>query len=91
MSAMIISSLDRFIGMARKLEDSGVTNIHLCYAKSTDNLDLSVIALVPFVDYVIVGEDAHGLPYLKHIITEAQLRQIPVLTEERIAAVKVLK
>ncbi len=56
MSAMIISSLDRFIGMAKTLEDRGVTNIHLCYAKSTDNLDLSVIALVPFVDFVIVGE-----------------------------------
>ncbi len=88
MSVMVISSLDRFVGMARKLEVSGVTNIHLCYAKSTDKLDLSVIALVPFVDYVIVGEDAHCLPYLKQIITEAQLRQIPVLPEERIAAVK---
>lgn len=88
MSAMIISSLDRFIGMARKLENSGVTNIHLCYAKSTDNVDLSVIALVPFVDYVIVGEDAHCLPYLKQIIMEAQLRNIPILPEERIAAVK---
>ena len=50
MSAMIISSLDRFIGMARKLEDYGVTNIHLCYAKSNGDLDISVIALVPFVD-----------------------------------------
>jgi len=88
MSAMVISSLDRFIGMARILENSGVTNIHLCYAKHTDSLDLSVIALVPFVDYVIVGEDAHRLPYLKQIITEAQLRQIPVLPEGRIAAVK---
>lgn len=85
---MVISSLDRFIGMAKKLESSGVTNIHLCYAKGTANLDLSVVALVPFVDYVIVGEDAHRLPYLKHIITEAHLRQIPVLPEERITAVK---
>ncbi len=88
MSAMIISSLDRFIGMARKLENSGVTNIHLCYAKSTDKLDISVIALVPFVDSVIVGEDAHCLPHLKQIITEAQLRNIPILPEERIASVK---
>lgn len=88
MSAMIISSLDRFIGMAKTLEDRGVTNIHLCYAKSTDDLDLSVIALVPFVDFVIVGEDARSLPYLKQIITEAQLRHIPVLPEERIASVK---
>ena len=88
MSAMVISSLDRFLSVARKLEGSGVTNIHLCYAKQMDKFDLSVVALVPFVDYVIVGEDAHNLPYLKHIITEAQLRQIPVLPEDRIAAVK---
>ncbi|MCF6154492.1 MAG: hypothetical protein E3K36_04405 [Candidatus Brocadia sp.] len=88
MSAMIISSLDRFIGMARKLETYGVTNIHLCYAKSTDDLDISVIALVPFVDFVILGKDAHYLPYLNQIVKEAQLRHIPVLPEERIASVK---
>ncbi|MFN3532186.1 MAG: hypothetical protein ACK41Q_06675 [Candidatus Brocadia sp.] len=88
MSAMIISSLDRFIVMARKLEEYGVTNIHLCYAKNNGDLDISVIALVPFVDFVILGEDAHYLPYLSQIIKEAQLRHIPVLPEERIAAVK---
>lgn len=88
MSAMIISSLDRFIGMARKLEEYGVTNIHLCYAKSNGDLDMTVIALVPFVDFVILGKDAHYLPYLSQIIKEAQLRHIPVLPEERIAAVK---
>ncbi|GAN34285.1 MAG: hypothetical protein DYG83_08265 [Candidatus Brocadia sp. AMX2] len=88
MSAMVISSLDRFISMARKLEAYGVTNIHLCYAKSTDDLDISVIALVPFVDYVILGQDAHYLPYLNQIVKEAQLRHIPVLPEERIVAVK---
>ncbi len=88
MSAMIISSLDRFIGMARKLEGYGVTNIHLCYAKNNGEVDISVIALVPFVDFVILGKDAHYLPYLNRIVNEARLRSIPVLTEERIAAVK---
>lgn len=88
MSAMIISSLDRFIGMARKLEDYGVTNIHLCYAKNNGDLDISVIALVPFVDFVILGKDAHYLPYLNQIVKEAQLRHIPVLPEEQIAAGK---
>ena len=88
MSAMIISSLDRFIGMARKLEESGVTNIHLCYAKNSGDLDTSVIALVPFVDFVILGKDAHYSPYLNQIIEEARTRRIPVLPEERIAAVK---
>jgi hypothetical protein len=88
MSAMIISSLDRFIGIARKLEDLGVTNLHLCYAKNSGDLDISVVALVPFVDLVILGEDAHYLPYLNQIVHEAQIRQIPVLPEERIAAVR---
>lgn len=88
MSAMIISSLDRFIDMARKLEDYGVTNIHLCYARNSGNMDISVIALVPFVDFVILGKDAHYLPYLSQIVKEAQLRHIPVLPEERIALVK---
>lgn len=88
MSAMIISSLDRFIGMAKKLENSGVTNIHLCYAKNSSEVDISVIALVPFVDFVVLGEDAHCLPYLNQIINEAKIRSIPVLPEERIAAVK---
>lgn len=88
MSAMIISSLDRFIAMARKLEDYGATNLHLCYAKDNSDLDISVIALVPFVDFVILGKDAHYLPYLSQIVREAQLRRIPVLPEERIEAIK---
>lgn len=88
MSAMIISSLDRFIGMARKLEDCGVTNIHFCYAKNSGDLDISVIALVPFVDFVILGKDANYLPYLNQIVEEARTRRIPVLPEERMEAVK---
>jgi hypothetical protein len=89
MSAMIISSLDRLIVMARKLEDYGVTNIHLCYARNNGDLDISVIALVPFVDFVILGQDAHYLPYLNQIVKEAQLLHIPVFQEEHIAAVKI--
>ncbi|HHT9106755.1 MAG TPA: hypothetical protein ACFYD7_12920 [Candidatus Wujingus californicus] len=56
--------------------------------KNNGDLDISVIALVPFVDFVILGKDAHYLPYLNQIVEEARTRRIPVLPEERIAAVK---
>jgi len=85
MSAMIISSLDRFIEVTRKLESCGTTNMHLCYAKNTGDLDTSVIALVPFVDFLILDKDAHYSTYLDQIIKEAQIRCIPVLPEDRIA------
>lgn len=86
MSAMIISSLERFIGMAQKLEDFGVTNIHFCYAKNNGDLDTSLIAFVPFVDFVILGKDTHRSPHINRIIKEAETRRIPVLPEDRIAA-----
>ncbi len=88
MSAMIVGSLDRFFGMAQKLEDSGITSMHLCCAKNDDDLDITALALVPFVDIVILSKDAHSLPYLNKIVSEAQLRHIPVLPEERVAAEK---
>lgn len=88
MSAMIISSLERFIGMAQKLEDFGVTNIHFCYAKDNGYLDPTIIAFVPFVDFVILGKDARYSPSLNRIINEAQTKHIPVLSEDSIDAIK---
>lgn len=88
MSAMIISSLERLIGMAQKLENFGITNIHFYSAKNGGDLDVATIAFVPFVDFVIVGKDAPHSSSLNQIIKEAQTRRIPVLSEECIETVK---
>ncbi|TLD42911.1 MAG: hypothetical protein JETT_0811 [Candidatus Jettenia ecosi] len=86
MSAMIISSLERLIGMAQKLENFGITTIHFYSAKNSGDLDVATIAFVPFVDFVILGKDAPCSLSLNRIIKEAQTRRIPVLSEECIEA-----
>ncbi|WP_347274707.1 hypothetical protein [Candidatus Kuenenia sp.] len=80
-SAMVISSAEGFAGMAKPLEDYGITNIHFCSVKERTDLDATAIAFVPFVDFIIVGRDASGSPYLNTILREAKELQIPVLSE----------
>ena len=87
-SAMVISSAEGFAGMAKPLEDYGITNIHFCSVREKTDLDVTAIAFVPFVDFIIVGRDAGGSPYLNTILREAKELQIPVLTESCIVAQK---
>lgn len=82
MSAMVISSVRKFIEMSTRLEDLGFKNIHFYNSKSEGDIDTPMVALVPFVDFVILGKDAGLASYLPKIVDEAVARHIPVLSEE---------
>jgi hypothetical protein len=82
MSAMVLSSVKRFIEISPKLEGLGVQNIHFYNSKNNDELTTPMVALVPFVDLVVLGKDANPSKNLSKVIDEAFARHIPVLSED---------
>lgn len=82
MSAVVISSVKRFIEMSHKLEDLGFERIHFYNSRNNGDLDAPIVALIPFVDFVVLGDDAALSPYLAKVIDEASARRIPVLSED---------
>ncbi len=79
---MIISSVKNFIEMSHDLEEIGFSNIHFYNSTNDSSLNAPMIALVPFVDFLILGSDAGLSPNLNRLINEAQARHIPVIREE---------
>lgn len=82
MSAMVLSSVKRFIEMSPRLEDLGVQNIHFYNSQNDGDLNTPMVALVPFVDCVILGKDANLSRHFKKVTDEAIARHIPVLSED---------
>lgn len=82
MSVMVLSSVKRFIEMSPRLEDIGVKNIHFYNSKNNDELTTPMISLVPFVDCVILGKDAHCSALMTRVVEEALARHIPVVSED---------
>lgn len=82
MSAMVLSSVKRFIEMSEKLEELGLDTIHFYNSEKDGNLNPPIVALVPFVDCVILSRDADLSRQLSSVIDEAFARHIPVLSED---------
>lgn len=82
MSAMVLSSVRRFIEMSPMLEELGIRNIHFYDAQNDGGLDHPVVALVPFVDCVVLGKDTNLSGQLSRVVEEAFARHIPVLSED---------
>lgn len=82
MSAIVLSSAEGFVGLSKKLEKLEIDNIHFYNSKSHGNAGTPVIAIVPFVDFVILGKDADVSPHLTKVVDEAFARHIPVIYEE---------
>lgn len=51
---MVISSSERFTGMSKKLRNIGISSIHFYDSESLEP-DVPMLALVPLVDFVILG------------------------------------
>lgn len=82
MSAMVLSSMKRFIEMATKLKEIGVKNIHFYNSKNNDELTTPMVALVPFIDVVVLGKDAHCSMLMNRVVEEALARHILVISED---------
>lgn len=81
MSAMIISSTESLISISKRLESIGVSNIHFYDSRGTE-FSAPLVALVPFVDCLILGEGARTCPLIDRVLREASARHVPVLTED---------
>ncbi len=88
MSAMVLSSVKRFIDISEKLEEIGIRNIHFFNSKDNDELTTPMVALVPFMDVLVLGEDAHLSSYSNKVVEEAVARHIPVVSEDCIGDVE---
>lgn len=88
MSAMVISSIKRFAEMVHSLEELGIENIHFYNAKKDADLNTPMVALVPFVDVIILGKDAGLSRHLTKIIDEATARHIPILSDDCLQEIK---
>ena len=88
MSAMVISSVKRFIEISPLLEDFSIGNIYFYNSMNDDDLNTPMVALVPFVDVVILGKDAEFSRQLTEIIDEAIARHIPVISDECLHEIK---
>jgi hypothetical protein len=82
MSAIVISSIQRFIEMSPRLEELGIDHIHFYNSKRDNDLNTPMVALVPFVDFVVLGKDANLSRHLSKVMDEAFARHIPVLSED---------
>jgi ABC-type uncharacterized transport system substrate-binding protein len=88
MSAMVISSVKRFVEMSPKLEELGIQNIHFYNSQNGEDLNTPIISLVPFVDFVVLGKDANLSRHLSKVMDEAFARHIPVLSEDCLYDIK---
>lgn len=68
--------------MSRILKDIGFSKIYFYNSRHNGSLDAPMIALIPFVNFLIPGDDAGLLPNLDRLIMEARARHIPVIQEE---------
>ncbi len=82
MSTMIISSMRKFIEMSDCIEEIGFSKIYFYNSSNNGNLNTPMIALVPFVDVLILGSDADRSLNLDRLIGEARARHIPVIKQE---------
>jgi hypothetical protein len=82
MSAIVLSTVERFIGMSRNLDRVGFKNIHFYNSRDNDVLTTPMVALVPFVDIVILEKNATRTHLLAKLVDEAIARHIPVITED---------
>ena len=88
MSAMVISSISRLVGMLHKLQEAGVSNIHFYNLKNSGDLNTPIVSLVPFMDIIVLGKDADLSPQLNQVMDEAIARHIPVLSEKCLEGLK---
>lgn len=89
MSAMVLSSVKRFIEMSSKLEELGLDTIYFYNTENDGNIKPPILALVPFVDCVILSRDADFSRQLSRVIDEAFARHIPVLSDDCLHSVKI--
>ncbi|RJQ19308.1 MAG: hypothetical protein C4560_06475 [Nitrospiraceae bacterium] len=82
MSAMVLSSVKGFIDISQKLEGIGIRNIHFFNLQDNDELTTPMMALVPFMDMLVLGKDARLSSYSNKVIEEAVARHIPVVSED---------
>lgn len=90
MSAIVLSGVEKLATMSPVLEKIGIKNIHFFNARNNDELSTPLVALVPFVDAVVLGEDAHFSPHIHRLIDEALARHIPVVAESCINEIEYL-
>lgn len=87
MSAIVLSSLKRFIDMSHKLEELGLRNIHF-FNSQNNELSTPMMALVPFVDMLVLGKDANCFSYFDRLVNAVMDRHIPVISEDCIGEIE---
>ena len=85
MSAIVIGSFKACFGIVQILENIGVNNIHFYNLQKGDSFDPPISALVPFIDLVVIGENAGPSLHLNKVIKEAIDRHIPIMSEKCLA------
>lgn len=88
MSAMIISSIKKFIEMSEWLEELGFRNLHFYNSRNGEGFNAPIITLLPFIDLVILSNDEVFSADLAKIIDEAVSRNIPVLFDDCLHKIK---
>ncbi len=82
MSAMVISSIQKFVEMSKSLDEIGVSNIYFYNPTNFLDTNMPIIALLPFADFVVLSKDAGFSGHLAKVVDEAISRGIPVLSED---------
>jgi len=88
MSAMVISSIKKFIDMSQTLHELGLDTIHFYNTEKNHDFELPMAAVVPFVDCIIMCKDANYSFPLSKAVEAAIARRIPVLSEDCLQELK---
>lgn len=81
MSALVISKMNNFIGISKKLEEMGVSNIHF-YNSMNERTDIPMLSIMPFMDMVVLDDSSDSCSYMDKVREEAEARHIYVVNKE---------
>ncbi len=88
MSAMVISSVKKFIDMSMVFQELGLDTIHFYNTENSFDFELPMVAVVPFVDCIIMCKDTNYSVSLSKAIDAAIARGIPLLSDDCLQELK---
>lgn len=81
MSALVISRIDSFIEISKRLENIGVSTVYF-YNSEFDNFELPASAVVPFIDMLVLGKAIGAVPHINKVINDSLDRHVPIFSED---------
>lgn len=82
MSAIVISSPEKFADIFRNLEKIGIKSVHFYDSLERNDHTTMIAALMPFMELIVLEKEIRSTPLMTKVIEEAVSRKVPVIMED---------